>query len=158
MSLLIVDKGNNNGATPLFVAAQNGNEPIANIQLAAGASVHQPNTVNGATPFYVAAGYGHEPVVKILLAAGASVDQPNTFNGAAPLCIAAECGKEPMRRIKATKLSRKSCSPPEPTRPRRPLWARRPRWPRRKGTSRWRSCCADVFREYSCRVVCCVWG
>ena len=63
------------GATPLYIAAQNGHEGVAEQLVKAGADVNKATTSDGGTPLYIAAQNGHEGVVEKLLKAGAN---PNT--------------------------------------------------------------------------------
>jgi hypothetical protein len=85
-----VDQANNNGATPLFIAAQNGHLEVVEVLLEQRANVNQAKNV-GATPLYIAAQNGHLAVVKALLEKGANIDQAcNT--GATPLSGAAQNG------------------------------------------------------------------
>jgi ankyrin repeat protein len=81
------------GATPLFIAAQEGRIDIVNALIAArNIDVNQAKTTGGATPLYIAAQEGRIDIVKALIAAGADVNQALTADGATPLHIAAELG------------------------------------------------------------------
>ena len=56
----------NSGATPLYVAAQNGHLDIVKALLEAGADRNQAMN-SGATPLFIAAEKGHLDVVEMLL-------------------------------------------------------------------------------------------
>jgi ankyrin repeat protein len=60
-----------NGATPLFVAAQFGYETVVRALIEMGADVNKAMHV-GATPLYSAAQEGHAAIVQILRDAGAA--------------------------------------------------------------------------------------
>jgi ankyrin repeat protein len=62
------------GATPLYIACQNGFIEIARALVARGADVNF-SLPNGNTPLYIAITYGHTEVVKLLLAHGAKINQ-----------------------------------------------------------------------------------
>jgi ankyrin repeat protein len=59
--------------TPLIIAARNGNAPVVDVLLKAGADAVAPTTT-GTTPLMLAAASGNVDAVKALLAAGAEVD------------------------------------------------------------------------------------
>lgn len=61
------------GATALFIAAQNGHLRILEVLLEHGAKTDAART-DGATPLWIAAQMGHDHVVRRLLKAGAKVD------------------------------------------------------------------------------------
>lgn len=61
------------GATALFIAAQNGHVRILEVLLERGAKTDAIRT-DGATPLWIAAQMGHDHVVRRLLKAGARVD------------------------------------------------------------------------------------
>ena len=59
----------NDGATPLYIASQNGHVKVVEALLTAGADFNQPNK-DGVTPFTAASQNGHLKVVEELLDAG----------------------------------------------------------------------------------------
>ena len=85
------------GATPLFVAAQNDHVAVVKALVAARADVNQADE-DGATPLFIAVCLGHEAVVKAMVAAGADVNQA-VNNGETPLHVAA--GKDHEAMVKA---------------------------------------------------------
>ena len=81
----------NTGATPLFMACQNGHTETAVALLAAGAKVNQA-AVKGYTPLYIACQNGHHTeTAAALLAAGAKVNQAKD-GGFTPLYMACQEG------------------------------------------------------------------
>lgn len=84
-----IDAANDNGETPLMMAALRGNLELAHRLLERGAAVNRP----GWTPLHYA-GSGPEPrMVALLLARGAAVDARSP-NGSTPLMLAASYGPE----------------------------------------------------------------
>ena len=82
----------NDGATPLFIASQNGHAEVVSLLLGKeGVDVNQA-TNDGATPLYIASQEGHAEVVSLLLGKeGVDVNQA-TNDGATPLFIASQNG------------------------------------------------------------------
>jgi len=78
------------GATPLFLAAQEGYTELVDLLLDAGASIDLPDE-DGISPLYIACYQGHLDVVASLLRAGAN---PNKLglDGTSPVFIAAQEG------------------------------------------------------------------
>jgi len=64
----------NNGATPVFIAAQNGHAKVVRLLAELGANVKTP--MNGCTPVFIAAQNGHAKVVRLLAELGANVETP----------------------------------------------------------------------------------
>lgn len=90
-----VDAVTDVGATPLAVAAQEGNAAVMGVLLAAGAAVNRATTDNGTTALMLAAGHGHTVEVDLLLAAGAQVNKATTdgtMYGDTALIVAASQG------------------------------------------------------------------
>ena len=56
----------NDGATPLFIAAQNGHLEIVQFLVESGANKDQGTTNDGATPVFIAAQNGHLEIVRVL--------------------------------------------------------------------------------------------
>ncbi len=81
-----------NGATPLYIAAQNGHLEVVNALIAAGAAVDQACHDDWTTPLFIASQHGHTDVVKALIAANAALNQACTSNLATPLFIASQNG------------------------------------------------------------------
>jgi uncharacterized protein len=79
------------GMTALHWAAKNGNARIAQVLIAAGASLEARTRIGDHTPLHVASAAGSAPVVEALLDAGAAVDVVTT-TGATPLHFAAGSG------------------------------------------------------------------
>ena len=71
------------GATPLHMAAANGNKKIAEFLITKGADLNARND-NGGTPLVYAAQIGHKEVAELLIDKGADVDEEDGF-GATPL-------------------------------------------------------------------------
>ncbi|MBA2655193.1 MAG: ankyrin repeat domain-containing protein [Gammaproteobacteria bacterium] len=87
---VIINAAQNNGATPLYIAAQNGHIEVVAALINAGANKDQARN-EGATPLFIAAQNGHIEVVAALINAGANKDQAMN-SGATPLYIAAQNG------------------------------------------------------------------
>ena len=83
----LVLKKDDNGHTPLHIAAGNGSEDIVRLLLASDADVNATDA-NGATPLHEAVARGHENVTKLLLANGADASAAD-INGGTPLHTAA---------------------------------------------------------------------
>ena len=83
-------KANDNGYSPLSIAAQKGHLDVVQCLLEQGAdkdkAIHE-----GGSPLYIAASEGHLGVVQCLLEQGADKDKA-TNDGASPLIIAAQQG------------------------------------------------------------------
>lgn len=77
------------GASPLFIAAQNGHEEACLVLLRAGAADGARS--DGASPLWIAAQCGHDHVARALLRHGAAVDHVR-HDGATPLFKAAHKG------------------------------------------------------------------
>ena len=82
------NKARNDGETPLFTAAGNGNLAIVQYLVQRGAEINQAD-IYGATSFTIAAQQGHLAVVQYLVLSGADV---NTSEGAAALAAATGMG------------------------------------------------------------------
>ncbi|CAI8017377.1 Protein TANC2, partial [Geodia barretti] len=65
------------GASPLYVASQEGHSDVVDILLEAGADVHQATTKVCDVPLGIAAEKGHTETVQRLLEAGANVNHQN---------------------------------------------------------------------------------
>lgn len=87
------DATDNNGYTPLHLAAARGDDFMIDILLKNGANV-DARTAAGDTPMYVATFWEHPHTVRKLLMHGANRDIPNN-EGRTPLTMAIELGKPP---------------------------------------------------------------
>lgn len=79
-----------NGASPLYVACQEGHDAVVDILLSKGANINLCME-DGASPLIVASRNGHDITVKYLLNYGADINSYMT-NGASPLFIACQEG------------------------------------------------------------------
>ena len=90
----IANQADNDGVTPLFIAAQDGHLDIAQELIKAGADPDKAKTASiaaGVTPLYTAAQQGHLEIVKELIKAGADPDKAR-YDGTTPLYMAAQQG------------------------------------------------------------------
>ena len=71
------DQAQNSGATPLWVAAENGHLDVVRHLVEGGADKDQAK-ISGATPLHIAAENGHLDVVRYLAEVGADKDQAQT--------------------------------------------------------------------------------
>jgi ankyrin repeat protein len=78
------------GATPVFIAAQEGHLEVVKALASLGANVNAARQ-SGATPVFVAAAQGHVEIVRILAWLGANLNTAMN-NGATPVFIAARNG------------------------------------------------------------------
>ncbi len=85
-----VNTPDQNGRTPVYIAAQNGYAEAITALKMAGANVNMPNK-NGETQVYIAAQLGHAEAIAALKAAGANVNTPDR-DGRTPVYIAAQNG------------------------------------------------------------------
>merc|ERR550517_1387732 len=81
------------GASPLFLAAQNGHAKVLVYLLDQPGLPLDTQRRDGASPLWIAAQMGHEDCVRLLLRAGAKVDLPRA-DGATPLFKACHKGHE----------------------------------------------------------------
>lgn len=84
-----VDSRDQEGRTPLTIAASNGQTEIAELLLKAGADPLAEELNYHDTPIYFAAMNGHLDVVKLIVSKGVSVNYRNTHTGETPLWVAA---------------------------------------------------------------------
>jgi ankyrin repeat protein len=72
----VVNEKNDEGETPLFIAAEEGNSAVAELLISRGADVNSKNN-EGETPLFVAAEEGNRAVVELLISRGADVNIKN---------------------------------------------------------------------------------
>ena len=82
-----MDRSDDDGRTPMFVAAGQGNTTSVRALAAAGADCDRGLRVEGYCPLYAAAQEGHLQTVRALVQAGAALDQA-TREADTPLMIA----------------------------------------------------------------------
>ena len=87
---LLLDLQDNNGASPLFAACQEGHTEVVRALLSAGAKIDLRRS-GGMAPLHVACGRGHTEVVRTMLPARAKVNL-QTEEGASPLHVACQGG------------------------------------------------------------------
>ena len=80
-----VAAANEEGATPLFLAALNGNAPIIERLVQAGADPNAPLSATGDTALMIASRTGSVPAVKVLLDHEAKVNSKETWGGTTAL-------------------------------------------------------------------------
>ena len=85
-----INQAAESGATPLYIACQEGQLECVRLLLEAGAAISQARD-NGATPLFMACQQGHLECARLLLEASAAVDQARD-DGVTPLLIACEKG------------------------------------------------------------------
>jgi ankyrin repeat protein len=83
---------NHDGATPMFLASQNGSAAMIEQVLKAGANVNAPVLAHGETALMMASRSGSVDAVKVLLEHGAQVNAKDTLRGTTALMWAAEQG------------------------------------------------------------------
>ena len=93
-----VDARDDNGMTPLLVAALSGHREIAALLLDHGADREARDSAGGATPLYQAAAWGRTGVVELLIGRGADVNARN-HAGRTPLGAALAGGSADAARI-----------------------------------------------------------
>jgi uncharacterized protein len=89
-----VNSPQGDGMTALHWAAMNGQAPLAELLLGAGANPEAATRVGAYTPLLLAAKLGHAPIVDALLKGGADA-AATTDNGTTPLMFAAASGDVP---------------------------------------------------------------
>ncbi|RYE84810.1 MAG: hypothetical protein EOO65_01615 [Methanosarcinales archaeon] len=87
----------NTGATPLYIASENGHEACALALLKAGAKVDATRN-DGRTSLYIACARGHQACVRMLVNAGANMEIAHR-EGRTPLYIACAYGHDACARI-----------------------------------------------------------
>ncbi|XP_061193926.1 uncharacterized protein LOC133202172 [Saccostrea echinata] len=83
---------NNDGASPLYIACENGHGTTVQLLLNKGADINLCNN-NGASPLYMACQNGHDSTVQLLLNSGAEINLCNK-DAVSPLLIACQNGHD----------------------------------------------------------------
>ena len=91
-SLVNAKSQNTDNWTPLYVAAEHGQDAIVEYLISMVAKVDSINTPGGETPLHTAAFNGHKGVVELLLSKGAYINVRSEFLGQTPLFLAAMNG------------------------------------------------------------------
>ena len=92
-----VNQSDNEGTTPLHVAASKGYKDLVKALIGADADVNQSDN-EGTTPLHVAASKGYKDLVKALIGADADVNQSDN-EGKTPLHVAASKGYKKIEKI-----------------------------------------------------------
>ena len=87
-----MNKAKNDGATPLFIAAQKGHGKVVEALLQHADTEPNKAINDGATPLFMAAQKGHDKIVEILLSHGTIDVNKAEDDGATPLYIASQEG------------------------------------------------------------------
>ena len=82
----------NDGCTPLWVAASQGNTKCIQVLIKYGADVNKPDKTQGATPLFSACQNGKKAAADLLLSSNADIDKPRTGDGTTSLMMAAHNG------------------------------------------------------------------
>jgi ankyrin repeat protein len=85
-----VPLADNDGATPVIIASENGHASVCDVLLSHGAQVNQADN-DGTTPLFIASQNGHASVCDVLLSHGAQVNQAE-IDDTTPLIIASQNG------------------------------------------------------------------
>jgi uncharacterized protein len=104
MAALLIRAGanvqaNHDGATPLFLAAENGSAAMIEALVKVGAEVNAPVLAHGETALMMAARSGHVDAVQILLDHGAQINTQDKLRGTTALMWAAEQGHAAVVRL-----------------------------------------------------------
>jgi ankyrin repeat protein len=86
------------GYTPLLIASRNGNAPMVEILVNAGADLNGPTT-NGTTPLMLAAAAGRADTITLLIERGANVNAKENARGETALTFAAAYGRADVIRV-----------------------------------------------------------
>jgi ankyrin repeat protein len=92
-----IDKANDNGTTPLYMASQFGHLGIVKALIKAEATVDKAMD-NGESPLIIAADRGHAAIVAALIEVNADIDQAKN-NGNTPIYAACQKGHAPIVRL-----------------------------------------------------------
>jgi len=94
-----VNEAYGDGMTALHWAAERGDLMVAEVLIAAGASVEAGTRIGHYTPLHIAAKAGRPEVVAALIEAGVDVNVATTNSGATPLHLAASAGSADVIRL-----------------------------------------------------------
>ena len=102
---MTISRANNEGESPLHIAASNGDTDTVNVLISAGADLKAKDS-NGSTPLHLAVAGGHAEAVQALLKAGAETSGTNTHQ--APRVIGKPLSNEgaPLRQPSLRQSSR----------------------------------------------------
>lgn len=90
---LVLERGDTNGRTPLFLAAEHGHQRMVKLLLDKGVNVNADKDFYD-NALYAASRKGHKQIVKLLLDAGANVNTKNRYDNTYTLYAASESGHE----------------------------------------------------------------